>query len=89
MDRQKITKAFAASTLAVGSVAMVAPATYASVFTDVSETNSHYKSIIELYERGVISGYPQQNGTKQFKPNDSLTRAHAAKMFVQFLQVVK
>lgn len=80
MDRQKISKAFAASTLAVGSVAMVAPATYASVFTDVSETNSHYKSIIELYERGVISGYPQQNGTKQFKPNDSLTRAHAAKM---------
>lgn len=81
MERQKITKAVAASTLALGSVAMVAPAaTYASAFTDVSETNSHYTSIIELYERGVISGYPQPNGTKQFKPNAPLTRAHAAKM---------
>lgn len=81
MERQKVLKAVAASTLALGSVAMVAPAaTYASVFTDLNETNSHYTSIMELYERGVISGYPQLNGTKQFKPNAPLTRAHAAKM---------
>lgn len=86
MQRQKVKNSIAVTTLALGSIAMVAPTTVqAATFTDVNESNSHYPNIIELYERGVISGYPQPDGTKMFKPNAPLTRAHAAKMLANAL----
>ncbi|OCS84323.1 S-layer homology domain-containing protein [Caryophanon tenue] len=86
MERHKLTKSIAVTTLAIGSVAVVAPTPIqAATFTDLNDTNTHYANIMELYERGVISGYNQPDGTKQFKPNAPLTRAHAAKMLANAL----
>lgn len=52
-------------------------------FSDLSPTNPHYDAIKTLYDRGVISGFP--NGT--FKPNQLLTREQAAVILTKALKI--
>lgn len=49
-------------------------------FTDI-ENNWAQSYIIDLYKRGIFSGMPD----KRFKPDDNLTRAEAAVLFVKML----
>lgn len=59
----------------------VNPASAKIVFEDVATTNPAYDEIQYLIDLGVINGY-QENGKTLFKPNQSVTRGHAAKMAV-------
>ncbi|MER1998992.1 MAG: immunoglobulin-like domain-containing protein [Lysinibacillus sp.] len=48
-----------------------------TTFSDVPESHPYYTEIMALYQAGIIDG---ANG--KFNPNNSLTRAHLAKMLV-------
>ena len=50
----------------------------AGTFSDVPPGFWAYDAIESLYDQGIVKGYP--NGT--YKPNDNLSREHAAKMIV-------
>lgn len=52
-------------------------------FTDVESTDFGFNEIIDLYERGVVTGLP---GNK-FQPDGKLTRADAAVMFQRALEL--
>ena len=82
---QKINKAAVATVLAASGIAISAPAvpTKASGFTDLNPHADNYKPILEMYNRGYVSGY--KDGT--FRPNQSVTRGQAAKMLAQALNL--
>lgn len=82
---QKINKAAVATVLAASGIAISAPAvpTKASGFTDLNANADYYKPVLELYNRGYISGY--KDGT--FRPNQAVTRGQAAKMLAQALNL--
>ncbi|MDT8858810.1 SpoIID/LytB domain-containing protein [Alkalihalobacillus sp. MEB130] len=46
------------------------------IFTDVTNTFSGFDEIMFLYDRGVITGYPDNS----FKPNQTITRVQTARM---------
>lgn len=48
-------------------------------FKDVSNENAYYKEISEIASKGIIRGY--EDGT--FKPNELITRNHAAALLVR------
>lgn len=81
MKKQTYKKMFnvsIATAMAAGAVVAVAP-TQASAsvsFSDVKETNGHYTNIMDLANRGVITGY--ENGT--YRPGLSIKRGNAAKI---------
>ncbi len=52
-------------------------------FSDVTATNAHFNAIQSLAERGVINGY--EDGT--YRPNVVLTRAQAAKILAEVLNL--
>ncbi|MER2105645.1 MAG: S-layer homology domain-containing protein [Solibacillus sp.] len=86
MKKQTYKKLFTvatASAMAAGAVVAVAPAQAdaASKFSDVKETNTHYANIVELTQRGVITGY--EDGT--YRPGNSINRANAAKIIAGVL----
>lgn len=62
-------------------VLAVNPASAKVVFEDVATTNPAYDEIQYLIDLGVINGY-LENGKSYYKPNQSVTRGHAAKMAV-------
>ncbi|WP_096550707.1 S-layer homology domain-containing protein [Ureibacillus thermosphaericus] len=72
-----------AATVATAAVVAIAPADAeaAKSFSDLTPDSPHYTNVMKLVERGVISGYP--DGT--FKPNNSISRAHAAKIIAKAL----
>ena len=80
---QKGLKAFVAATLAVPPVVMTGAieADAATVFKDVPTTQTHYDTIMKLYNEKVISGY--EDGT--FRPNQQVTRGQAAKILAGVL----
>lgn len=82
---QKINKAAVATVLAASGIAISAPAvpTKASGFTDLNPHADNYKPILEMYNRGYVSGY--KDGT--FRPNQAITRGQAAKMLAQALNL--
>ncbi len=47
-------------------------------FTDMSESSKYYKSVLNLYDRGIISGYPDGS----FKPSNLVSRAEFSKMLL-------
>lgn len=47
-------------------------------FKDVPKNSKYYGAIAALYNKGIISGYPDQT----FKPNANVTRSQVAKMLV-------
>ncbi|RKJ11728.1 S-layer homology domain-containing protein, partial [Butyricicoccus sp. 1XD8-22] len=62
--------------MAAGAVVAVAPQADAAgtSFTDLTPEKSHYDTVMNLFERGLISGYED----KTFKPNEAIKRGHAA-----------
>ena len=52
-------------------------------YTDVPESHWAYETISEMSYRGILNGYP--DGT--FAPNNYITRAEAAKIFVKSLNL--
>ncbi|MEO4054128.1 S-layer homology domain-containing protein, partial [Solibacillus sp. CAU 1738] len=72
-----------AAAIAVGSIVAVAPmATQASTqFSDVKVTDYYYEDVLQLAERGVVSGF--SDGT--FKPKQDVTRGQAAKIIAGVL----
>ncbi|SES88416.1 S-layer homology domain-containing protein [Oceanobacillus limi] len=56
-------------------------------FIDVSNKSSHYDGIQALVKRGAINGYPMTDGSRQFRPENDLSREHAAKIFAKVLEL--
>lgn len=65
------------------SVVFSTTASAASNFADVPVGADGYEEINYLVGLGVIKGYPQADGTTIYKPNNSVTRAQAAKMVIE------
>ena len=81
---RKVAKVTIATAVAASSIPLVAaPGVMANKFSDVSPTNSHADNIAQLAARGVIDGY--KDGT--FKPNQYITRAQAAKIIANTLNL--
>lgn len=74
---------FTATAMAMAISAPVANANTNTNFSDVSATNSHFNAIQSLAERGIINGY--EDGT--YRPNVVLTRAQAAKILAEVLNL--
>ncbi|MGM9950184.1 MAG: S-layer homology domain-containing protein, partial [Lysinibacillus sp.] len=84
-NMQKLNKAAVATVLAASGITISAPAvpTKAAGFTDLDPQADYYKPVLELYNRGYVSGY--KDGT--FRPNQAVTRGQAAKMLAQALNL--
>ena len=75
-----------ASAMVAGSVVAIAPtATEAAKvsFKDLDTNNSHYKTVMNLVERGVVKGYEDNT----FKPGQAVNRAHAALILASILKL--
>ena len=80
-QNKKFRKFAAASLAATATVVAVAPAvSAASQFIDVTEDNAHADNIHALVEQGTITGYPTEDGGKEFRPNEAISRQHVAVM---------
>ncbi|MCM3636563.1 S-layer homology domain-containing protein [Sporosarcina luteola] len=80
---QKLFKAVLASSVLGGAI-VVAPPTFVqanesgpTLFTDLNPKAYYFTPVVSLSARGIINGYA--DGT--FRPNDSVTRGQAAKIF--------
>ena len=81
---QKLNRAAVAAILATSGVTVTAPIVptkAATLFADLNPQADYYEPVLELYNRGYIQGY--EDGT--FRPNNRVTRGHAAKMLAQAL----
>lgn len=72
-----------AATIATSAIVIAPPAYAASSFPDINPSTEDGKAIINLAERGIISGYP--DGT--FKPANFITRTQAAKILAGILHL--
>lgn len=72
-----------ASALATSAIVIAPPAHAASVFPDINASTEEGQAVINLAERGIISGYP--DGT--FKPANPITRTQAAKILAGILKL--
>lgn len=74
---KKLSKAAVATVLASsGILVALPPAANAYVFKDLNPNADYYKPVLDLVNRGVISGY--SDGT--FRPSEAVTRGEAAKI---------
>ncbi|MCG7344093.1 S-layer homology domain-containing protein [Sporosarcina sp. ACRSL] len=70
--------------ITVGIVACPSPADAAvTSFKDVPTNLDHHEAIVNLAERGIVQGY--KDGT--FRPDETLTRAHASKILALSLNL--
>ena len=85
MKKNKAFNVALATTLAASAVVAVAPtqADAAATFTDVKTSDVHYTSIMNLAERGIVSGY----GDGTFRPNNGVTRGQVAKIIAGILEL--
>ncbi|WP_053484650.1 S-layer homology domain-containing protein [Lysinibacillus sp. FJAT-14745] len=72
-----------ASALATSAIVIAPQANAASVFPDINASTEEGKAVINLAQRGIISGYP--DGT--FKPANPITRTQAAKILAGILKL--
>ncbi|MGN4124464.1 S-layer homology domain-containing protein [Lysinibacillus sphaericus] len=72
-----------AATLATSAIVIATPAYAATSFPDINASSEEGKAILNLAQRGIISGYP--DGT--FKPANSITRTQAAKILAGILHL--
>lgn len=72
-----------AATLATSAIVIAIPTSAATTFPDVNGSTEEGQAILNLAERGIISGYP--DGT--FKPSNAITRTQAAKILAGILQL--
>ena len=49
-------------------------------FTDVEETEWYYKYVMWAYKNGITSGYEENDGTRTFRPVNSIIRAEVVTM---------
>lgn len=82
MKSQRLFQLAMASALATSAI-VIAPPAYAAFFPDVNPSTEEGKAIIQLAERGIISGY--MDGT--FKPANPITRTQAAKILAGILKL--
>ena len=61
-----------------------AATTYAKTFSDVSKKNVYYDITHEMAQSGIISGY--EDGT--FKPNETISRKHAAALISRAIEIL-
>lgn len=88
LNYEKLFKATLATTVAAGAIVAVTPVNTEAAtrtFSDVKDIPSHhfYEAVMDLSSRGIIGGYP--DGT--FKPNQSISRQHAAKFLAHALRL--
>ncbi|EKU44944.1 S-layer protein, putative [Lysinibacillus fusiformis ZB2] len=83
MQSQRLFQLAMASALVTSAIIIAPPAHAASFFPDVNPTTEEGKAIIQLAERGIISGY--MDGT--FKPANPITRTQAAKILAGILKL--
>ncbi|QCR31876.1 S-layer homology domain-containing protein [Lysinibacillus sp. SGAir0095] len=75
-----------ATAMVAGSVVAIAPTATeaaAGTFKDLNTSNSHYNTVMNLVERGLVKGYPDNT----FKPGQSVNRAHAALILANVLKL--
>ncbi|MFF5995800.1 S-layer homology domain-containing protein [Lysinibacillus sp. KU-BSD001] len=83
---QKLNKAAVATVLAASGITVTAPVVptkAATIFKDLDPNADYYKPVMELYNRGYISGF--QDGT--FRPHQAITRGESAKMLALALNL--
>ncbi|MDT0161572.1 S-layer homology domain-containing protein [Bacillus sp. AG4(2022)] len=73
----------AAGVMAAGSVSPLIPYAHGISFSDVTNKDYYFQAVSSLSERGIIKGY----GNGIFKPEESVTRAQAAKMLALALNL--
>lgn len=73
--------------MALAMIACSFTAVSASKFADVADTASYAEAVEVLEALGVVSGVEQENGTFNFEPEKSVTRAEAATMIVGALNM--
>ncbi|WP_163537352.1 S-layer homology domain-containing protein [Gracilibacillus sp. YIM 98692] len=56
-------------------------------FKDVPNASSHFEGIDYLVNKGAINGYTLEDGSKEFKPGQSITRSQTTKLFVEALDL--
>ena len=66
--------------LVLGSICVPFTAMADEIFTDVNKDNTYYKAITDLVGKGIIDGYLNEDGTKSFKPDATITRAEFSKL---------
>ena len=70
-------------TIVVFMFSMFAFNAYAdSTFTDVTSDTQYADAIEKLYKDGIVDGYLAEDGTRSFKPLDTITRGEFAKLLV-------
>lgn len=72
--------------MAAGAVVAVAPLSTEAAstsFKDLNSSNVHYNDIMNLVNRGVIKGYPDNT----YKPGKAVTRAEAALILANVLEL--
>lgn len=79
--KRKLTAMLSALTAVIGLLGGMFPANAAETFSDVYEIHWAYEAIERCAAKNWFSGYP--DGT--FRPDGSITRAEAIKVFVSFL----
>ncbi|MFY3790531.1 S-layer homology domain-containing protein [Ureibacillus sp. MALMAid1270] len=74
-----------ASAVVTGSVVALAPADAqaAKNFTDLKEGDNFYSTIMNLVDRGIINGFPDNT----FRAGEPITRAHAALIIAKVLDI--
>ncbi|MGE7112008.1 S-layer homology domain-containing protein [Lysinibacillus sp. NPDC047702] len=72
-----------ASALATSAIVITPSVNAATIFPDINASTEEGKAIINLAQRGIISGYP--DGT--FKPANPITRTQAAKILAGMLKL--
>ena len=83
MQSQRLFQLAMASALATSAIIIAPPAHAKIIFPDINPTNEEGKAIIQLAERGIISGY--MDGT--FKPANPITRTQVAKILAGILKL--
>ncbi|QSB10206.1 S-layer homology domain-containing protein [Lysinibacillus fusiformis] len=83
MQSQRLFQLAIATALATSAIIVAPPAHAASFFPDINPSNEEGKAIIQLADRGIISGY--MDGT--FKPANPITRTQAAKILAGILKL--
>ena len=66
--------------LVLGSICIPFSASAETKFNDVADDYTYYKAIYDLVNKGIIDGYLNEDGSKSFKPEATITRAEFAKL---------
>lgn len=66
--------------LVLGSICVPFVASAQTTFNDVASDYTYYQAISNLVNKGIIDGYLNEDGSKSFKPEATITRAEFAKL---------